>query len=56
MAAVILRWNYMDNNSDVLDKFRLTDVLYGYQDENLEFIKEQSVVWTCKKKDLKIKL
>ena len=34
----------MDNNSDVLEKFRLTDVLYGYQDENIEFIKEESGV------------
>ena len=34
----------MDNNSDVLDKIRLTDVLYGYQDENIEFIKEESGV------------
>ena len=34
----------MDNNSDFLDKFRLTDVLYGYQDENIEFIKEESGV------------
>ena len=44
MAAVILKWNYMDNNSNVLDQISCFDVLYGYQNENLDFILEESGV------------
>ena len=44
MAAVILKWNYMDNNSNVLDQISCFDVLYGYQNENLDFILEESDV------------
>ena len=44
MAAVILKWNYMDNNSNVLDQISFFDVLYGDQNENLDFILEESGV------------
>ena len=44
MAAVILKWNYMDNNSNVLDQIGFFDVLCGYQNENLDFILEESGV------------